>query len=162
MASKEFLIKLNEFLKNMNYIFLEKHHPIEKEMKNVQEFSNIKNISSVVEDIQDLLIHTDIMITDYSSTFIDFCLTGKPIIFYPYDYDEYSSKYLVHYDYFTELPGPFARTEDELFECIKDVDEFCTKKNYQEQYQELKNKWHQHKDGQSCKRLFNFLNLENC
>lgn len=45
----------------------------------------IKNIIwnyKIVEDNQELLGGCDILVTDFSSCFIDFALTGRPMLFY--------------------------------------------------------------------------------
>jgi CDP-glycerol glycerophosphotransferase len=119
--SKEYILKLNNYLNKRNYIFIIKKHPLfDKFFKNFKNLSNIKDFSDGIEDVQELLIYTDILITDYSSVFFDFCLTDKPIIYYAYDYEEYLDKCRgMYYDYYKELPGPFANNENELFNFTK-------------------------------------------
>ncbi len=50
---------------------------------------NIKIASWEDYDVQDLLINSDLMITDYSSVFFDYAYLKKPIIFYQFDYQEF-------------------------------------------------------------------------
>jgi len=154
--SKNFLEKLNEYLKRKNYILLDKRHPNEQIIKNYPKYSNIKYIPQV-EDIQELLVQTDILITDYSSVFMDFCLTGKPIIFYPYDFKEYNASRGMEMNYFDELPGPFARNEKELMECLVNIEKVVSSDNYQNKYYQLRTKNHHYQDGKSCERLYRFL-----
>lgn len=44
------------------------------------------------KDVYPLLSYVDLLITDYSSIFSDFMLTGKPIILYLKDYEQYARK----------------------------------------------------------------------
>jgi len=155
--SKKFLIKLNEFLKENNFILLDKRHPNEETNSNIFDFTNIINVTKDVEDIQELLIHVDILITDYSSVFSDFILTDKSIIFYPYDFEKYCKTKELEIDYFNELPGPFAMTEDDLLVCIENIDKITRTDEYRKKYQILKNKLHLYQDGRSCDRLYDFL-----
>lgn len=72
------------------------------------------------EDINLLLMAADILITDYSSIIYEYCLTGRPMIFFAYDLDKFSSSGRgFYYDYEDYVPGPVARTTDELNDIIK-------------------------------------------
>lgn len=70
-------------------------------------------------DIINLLHLTDVLITDYSSVFMDYVLLDKPCIFYPYDYEQYTAGRELFTDYFENVPGPVVRTFDELLEALK-------------------------------------------
>ena len=61
----------------------------------------------------ELLAQVDVLITDYSSIFFDFLVTGRPIIHYMYDYDDYVSERGLNLD-IPELPGDIAHTSDDL------------------------------------------------
>lgn len=158
--SEKFLVKLNKFLKERNFVLLDKRHPDEKITPFNKDFSNIICVTKDVEDIQDLLIHVDILITDYSSTISDFSLTDKPIIFYPYDFEKYCKTRELVIDYFNEFQGPFAMNENDLLVCIENIDKITGNDEYQQKYQTLKNRCHRHKDDQSCRRLLDFLKYE--
>ena len=43
------------------------------------------------EDMADLLMISDALITDYSSAAMDFCLLGKPVFIYQDDLEDYTS-----------------------------------------------------------------------
>ena len=159
--SNDFLIKLNEYLRNKNYILLCKKHKDEKSIRfDFQDFSNIKNVSKKI-DVQDLLVDVDIMITDYSSVFKDFCLTGKPIIFYPFDYEDYIKDKPMYTDYFNELPGPFAKTEEELLNYLENLEGIISSNEYIKKYRQLVEDNHSYQDGKSCERLYDYLFKKN-
>lgn len=62
-----------------------------------------------------ILRETDVLITDYSSIYLDFLLTNRPILHFLYDHEEYMQS-RVGFLYKTEevFPGPLCRTFDEL------------------------------------------------
>ncbi|MGC2940931.1 MULTISPECIES: CDP-glycerol glycerophosphotransferase family protein [unclassified Brevibacterium] len=64
-----------------------------------------------------LLSITDVLITDYSSIFFDFLVTGRPIVHYVYDYDEYATKRGLNLTK-AELPGLVTSTSDELITAV--------------------------------------------
>ena len=68
---------------------------------------------------QELLLISDILITDYSSIMIEFGLLSKPIIFFAYDLDNYLSNERGFYlDYKKDLPGPIVYSTEELINAI--------------------------------------------
>ena len=69
---------------------------------------------------QELMLISDILITDYSSIMIEFALLNKPIIFFAYDLDNYLANERGFYlDYRNDLPGPIVYDTDELINVIK-------------------------------------------
>ncbi|MGL5126224.1 MAG: CDP-glycerol glycerophosphotransferase family protein, partial [Fusobacteriaceae bacterium] len=97
---------------------------------------NVKKISSKIEndsmfidvskydDIQELYMASDILITDYSSVFFDYALLKKPIIFYPYDYEHYKNKERgFYFEYDKIVPGPIAHNQKELLKLLLKLEE---------------------------------------
>ena len=145
-------------MKDLNYVFLIKKHINEKQIFNVNNFSNIIDVSDKVEDVQDLLVFTDILITDYSSVFFDFVLCDRPIIFYCYDFKEYlKNSRDMYYDYFEEMPGPFAKNQDELFQLLTSIEKLFIQNEYKEKYELFRKKFNYYLDGQSSERLYEHL-----
>lgn len=110
---------LNDFLeKNNIYIFIRMHQS-EVDRKILKSYSRIKLISEdVVEDIMDVLNQFDMLITDYSSIYIDFLLLNRPEIFIPYDYDDYMKSRGLNFEYNQYTPGPKIKTQKELIDEI--------------------------------------------
>ncbi|MGG0836298.1 CDP-glycerol glycerophosphotransferase family protein [Bacillus paralicheniformis] len=104
------------------YVLILKLHPSVKEVS-VQDksFINSKFVfnMSEVEDINDLMIVSDLMITDYSSVIFEYAILQKPIIFYAYDLDDYLSERGFYFDYRTHVPGPIAENTKEIIEIIQ-------------------------------------------
>ena len=156
--TKPFLEKLNDFLKENNYVFLIKTHNLDKDKINLPIYSNIKDVSKKVNDIQDLYFHVDILISDYSSVFFDFVLLDKPIIFYIYDLVEYlESCRDMYYDIYNDMPGPFVNKEDDLIDCLKSIEIQFNNTEYRQKYNYFKNKFNFYRDGKSSERLANHL-----
>lgn len=72
------------------------------------------------ENEQELMLISDILITDYSSIMIEFCVLDKPTIFFTYDLDNYlACERGFYYDFKKTVPGPIVYTTDELIDVIK-------------------------------------------
>jgi len=153
------LLNLNELLKKKNYIFLVKNHPLSLFGKKIDilSLSNIKEISNEIDDIQELLLHIDILISDYSSIPFEFCLTNRPIILYCYDFDYYLKNCRkMYYNYFEEMPQAFAKNEEELFDLIDDFN-WSTSSNYKDKYKFFTEKFNKYQDGMACDRLYELI-----
>ena len=70
-------------------------------------------------DIQELIISANILITDYSSCIFDMAMLHKPAFIYASDMREYIENRGLYFD-IRELPFPFAETNSKLIENIKD------------------------------------------
>ncbi|CAM4162126.1 CDP-glycerol glycerophosphotransferase family protein [Lederbergia lenta] len=70
--------------------------------------------------IQELLAVSDILITDYSTVFFDYSLLNRPMIFYPYDLEDYKRSRDFYYTYEDIIPGPMAMDTATLIELIKE------------------------------------------
>jgi len=57
-------------------------------------------------DINELMLVSDILITDYSSAIYEFALLGRPMIFFAPDYEAYERERGFYFDYRTGVPGP--------------------------------------------------------
>jgi len=160
--TKNGLIKFNDYLKKNNALFIFKKHALEKNIPDLSGFSNIKDFSCEIEDVQELLIYTDILISDYSGVIFDFSLLDKPIIFYPYDKEEYLKDCRdMYYDYYDEVPGPFANNETELLDLIKYSDKWFKQIKYQKEFIKFKERFNKFHDGDSSKRFFEVLDKES-
>jgi len=66
-------------------------------------------------DVTLVLRETGVLLTDYSSIFLDFLLTGRPIVHFAYDYDAYLESRIGRlYEPHEYFAGPVPRTFDEL------------------------------------------------
>lgn len=65
-------------------------HPLEKKLLDVDIFknSNILDLTKY-DDMQEILLATDVLITDYSSMIFDYSILERPVLLYAYDLLEY-------------------------------------------------------------------------
>ena len=101
---------------------------------------------------QELMLLSDMMITDYSSIMIEYSILNRPIIFFTYDLDNYlDSERGFYYDFKETVPGPVALDMDDLIEDIRFYDFDDGKKSdfIHSQFDEI--------DGQSSKRVVDFI-----
>ena len=71
------------------------------------------------EDINDLMMASDMMITDYSSAIFEYLLTGKPIVYYVYDREEYADTRGLFYSFEDYVYGETATDQEELIRAVK-------------------------------------------
>jgi CDP-glycerol glycerophosphotransferase len=73
-------------------------------------------------DIADLLLVTDVLITDYSSVMFDFAPTGRPMLFFTYDLEQYRDELRgFYFDFVACAPGPLLTSSDEVVAALADL-----------------------------------------
>jgi CDP-glycerol glycerophosphotransferase len=70
--------------------------------------------------VEDLYLAADVLVTDYSSTMFDFANTGKPIVIYAPDYDEYRRTRGMYFELRDENAGVFTEDEGALHDALAD------------------------------------------
>jgi CDP-glycerol glycerophosphotransferase len=106
-------------------------------------------------DIYPLFQYVDLLVTDYSSIFVDYLLIDRPIIFYPYDLDEYSQNEGLVADYDAITPGPKVFTFPDLLNSV--IETLGNTTAWKEERQRVRNLYHTHTDGYSAKRIFDIV-----
>lgn len=74
-----------------------------------------------VADIMEVLREFDLLITDYSSIYMDYLLTGKPVLFLPYDQEAYLKERGMNFPYDQVTPGPKPKTFQEFLNSMEDL-----------------------------------------
>ena len=110
-----------------DYILIFKHHqsvrelpPIPEEYRNVFAFDMTREGNM---NINELMTVADICISDYSSVVFEYSLFERPIIFFTYDIEEYIDERGLYYDFDEITPGPMFKTNEEMVDYIKHIDE---------------------------------------
>lgn len=101
------------------YIILFRAHYLVADNFNFDAYNGfIYNVSDY-DDINELYIAADLLITDYSSVFFDYAILERPMLFYMYDMEEYRDEMRGFYIDVNQLPGPIVKTENELIAAVK-------------------------------------------
>ena len=111
------------------------------------------------EDMQELLLATDVMINDFSSSMWDFMLTGKPSFMYAIDMKHYIETTEV-YTPIEEWPFPKSTNNDELVDSIVSFDEEKYIENCKKHYETLGGCETGHACEQVCKRIAEVCGIE--
>lgn len=106
-------------------------------------------------DVYPYLKNVDVLITDYSSLYVDFLLLDRPMIFYTYDFDTYSIEMGLHEDYLSLTPGPHPKSFEELLGAIKENDTSADDRA------RVRQTLFTHCDGDSSERVFEAITTKD-
>lgn len=81
------------------------------------DLENAINVTAY-DDVRELVLFCDVLITDYSSICMDFSLLQKKTVFFAYDLEEYISERDFYFDYEEYVPGEVAKTLEALAEKV--------------------------------------------
>ena len=133
---------IEKLMKRFNAVFAVRGH------SNVRGKSILKSISNnilAVNDIPDvnlILRKTDVLITDYSSIYIDFLITERPIIYFTYDKDSYVNERGFLYDLGDAFVAEPAVNFDQLLQHVELA--LASGVVDKPRYQKVKSLFHQH------------------
>jgi CDP-glycerol glycerophosphotransferase (TagB/SpsB family) len=141
----------NQFGKDY-VLLLRMHHLVSEKLDIDNKYSSFVYDLSHYDDIQELYIISDILVTDYSSVFFDYANSKRPILFYAYDYEDYKDNIRGFYlDMEKDLPGPVLKSENELFNAIANIDKVM--EQYASRYEEFYNRFCYLDDGKAADRV---------
>ena len=109
--------KWRESLGDKYVVLFRAHYEVIKVL-DFEENDFVKNVSDY-PSLSDLMIASDMLVSDYSSVFFDYSIMHKPMISYCYDYDRYSKERGVYFDIREWISS--ATNEDELLSLIKNT-----------------------------------------
>lgn len=104
-----------------DYVVLFRAHHQTTKVLGVQYDEFVRDTSSYPA-VNDLMIASDLLITDYSAIAFDYAVLCKPIFIYAYDYDIYLAERGTYFEIDGRYPNKSCRTEDELLSRIKGID----------------------------------------
>ena len=138
-----------------DYIILFRTHYFVSNSFDFSKYENFIYDVSNYDDINELYIISDLLITDYSSVFFDFANLKKPMLFYMYDLDDYKNNLRDFYFDLKILPGPIVKQEDELIKAIKNIDNYD--KIYHDKYVKFNEKFNYLDDGKATERVMEVI-----
>ena len=122
--------ELDDCLKSNGYLLVVKPHPMDSiSAIDLPESDNIKIVTNsdlTGKNIQlyEFLSGSDVLLTDYSSVFIDLLVSGKPMAFVCDDIDEYGSSRGFCFDPPRDyMPGELIRNSEQFIDYLNHMDE---------------------------------------
>ena len=118
------------------------------QLKGYEDF--VYNVSSY-DDIQELYLISNLLITDYSSVMFDYANLKRPMIFFAYDLPRYATQVRgFYFNFQKDAPGPIVVNEDKLFNTIDNIDHIQYK--FYDKYKAFTQKFCHLDDGQAARR----------
>lgn len=108
-------------------------------------------------DIYPILKFFDLFINDYSSIFVDQLLLNKPMVFFPYDLENYERTEGIAFDYKELVPGPIVYSTDDL---LKKIVYILENDEWKDKREINKKTYHKYLDGNSSKRIIEIIKNE--
>jgi len=134
------------------YVVLLRLHYFVVEKMDLSKYGDFTVNGCDYDDITDLYLVSDILMTDYSSVFFDYANLERPILFFTYDIDKYRDVLRGFYlDMEEDLPGPLLLTNDDVVDAIKNIDQI--KEQYKDRYKEFYDRFCCIDDGNAAKRV---------
>ena len=113
-----------------DYVVLFRTHAFTTNVLNLQFNDFIRDASSY-DNLNHLLLISDILITDYSTIVFDFSILEKPFLCFGYDYEAYKKDRGFYIDLEQEYPSGVQNSEEEILDLIVNMD-------YQDQCKKVK------------------------
>jgi CDP-glycerol glycerophosphotransferase len=112
---------------------------------------NIALDVSSYDDITELLLIADVLLTDYSSLMFDFALTRRPMAFFVPDLDLYRTMRGTYFELDEEAPGPLLYDMDGIIEWLNGLPGNAA--GYAERYEAFLAKFCEFEDGTAAERI---------
>jgi CDP-glycerol glycerophosphotransferase len=107
---------------------------------------------SEYRDIRELYVATDVLVTDYSSVMFDFAVTGRPILLFTYDLDDYRDRLRgFYFDLAAHAAGPLLHSSAELLDALADVESIAAA--HRDAYDEFRTTFCPLDDGHAAERV---------
>lgn len=133
-------------------ILLRGHNNNQREQDRVRGQAQIIDVTDYPE-INDLTIAADAALLDYSSLRFDWAITGKPVLFFVPDLEDYFALRPPLFDYAKTVPGPLLRTTDEVIDSIRRLPEVAAE--YEADLARFNAEYNQLHDGSATDRVLN-------
>ena len=114
------LDRLQEELQEEAVILFRAHYFVTKAIDFSKYEGFLYNVSDY-DEINDLYLVSDMLVTDYSSVFFDYANLERPILFYMYDYEAYSEEMQNYYFGIEWLPGPVITEKKDISGDIREL-----------------------------------------
>jgi CDP-glycerol glycerophosphotransferase len=104
-----------------DFVILFRAHPDVFKVLNIVENDFVKDVSTYPH-VNELMLMSDLLISDYSSIFFDYSILGRPMLCFAYDYDRYNEERGLYFDIRKELASERLSDENILVDTIIKLD----------------------------------------
>lgn len=134
------------------YVVIFKPHYLIVNNFDIEKYKGFVYEVEATNDISELYLVSDILITDYSSVFFDYAILNRPIYFYMFDLLEYAEELRgFYFDIHETLPGEIVEDELTLLDKIANKRyDYDKLKQFNKQF----NSWH---DGTCSKKVIDIM-----
>tara|TARA_B100001250_G_C19711912_1_gene749627 strand:+ start:133 stop:1260 length:1128 start_codon:yes stop_codon:yes gene_type:complete len=146
--TKEEINQLTLFLESKNAVLCVKIHPNAPSI-NLDPLPVINLSECPCEEVGLFLRKADVLVTDYSSVWIDFLLMDRPIVSYCPDFFNYANNRGLMYDYNSIFPGKI----NESFESFLEELQLSLSRPINEKQLRIKRLFHTFLDGKNSERV---------
>jgi CDP-glycerol glycerophosphotransferase len=137
------------------HCLLVRGHPLVGDRLQTPDGDDVHDVSDH-SDLADLYLVADLLVTDYSSAMFDFAVTGKPVVFFVYDLEEFGARTRgFYFSLADEAPGPLVRTQDELVAVVQDLP--AVSAEYSDAYRAFQRRYCALEDGQATQRVLDAI-----
>jgi CDP-ribitol ribitolphosphotransferase len=105
---------LQEVLGDDHVVLLRQHPFVRRASPIDQALAGFVIDVSDYPDINELMLVSDVLVTDYSSAMYEFSLLGRPMAFFAPDHADYERERGFYFDFRSGVPGPVFETAGEL------------------------------------------------
>lgn len=114
------VVKWEKELGSEYVLLFRAHHFTTKQMG--VSFNDFVRDMSNYPSINELMMISDVLISDYSATIFDYSILERPIISFAYDFDTYSKERGLYLKLQEELPDGICKSEQEVLDKLHNMD----------------------------------------
>ncbi len=136
------------------YVMIVKYHYLIQDAIDWTPYEGFVLPYDQTEDIAELYLVADALITDYSSVMFDYSILKRPMFFFAYDLDKYANTLRgFYFDYEEWMPGPISGDTEALIRSVREYDHNA----YSEKYDRFTEKFNPFDDGFACSKVFSLI-----
>ena len=151
--------KLSTFLEKEDAYILVRGHKEDIKRNTVEKTHDFFAIDRVIKadqdrfaDVYQLLPYVDVLVSDYSSIWIDYLLLDRPIVYLPYDLEEYNEYKGFFIDFEENTPGTKPSSQKEFITHLQRY--FDKPQTHAKWRNKIRDLYHTYQDAHSCERVF--------
>lgn len=134
-----------------DYVILQRGHSFNLRAESVRSSqANIIDVTAYPE-INDLVLAADVAVLDYSSLRFDWVLTGKPLLFFVPDLEDYFDARAALFEFGPTAPGPLLSTTAEVIDALRSLDAVANE--YGRAIKECNERFNELHDGRATERV---------